>query len=91
MTDFTTLARWVSVAPMLLLMGVVALAGLLTLLSALGGRGGTLALALMVLLAGVIVLPQVTALTVGASPLAQMGEQVAQALRVFTILQAALR
>jgi hypothetical protein len=85
------LTRWLSIAPVLVLGGVIALAGLLTLLAALGGRGGTLALALIVLLAGVALLPQVTALTVGTTPLGQVGEQVAQLGQVFATLQAALR
>ncbi|MEW5935488.1 MAG: hypothetical protein AB1816_18060 [Bacillota bacterium] len=91
MPDVTMFARWLSIAPVLVLGGVIALAGLLTLLAALHGRGGTLALALMVLLAGAALLPQVTALTVGTGPLAQVGEQAAQVLRAFTVLQAALR
>lgn len=89
MPDVTMLARWLSIAPVLVLGGVIALAGLLTLLAALHGRGGTLALALMVLLAGVALLPRVAA--VDAAPLAQVGEQVAQALRAFAVLNAALR
>lgn len=91
MPDVTMFARWLSIAPALMLGGVIALAGLLTLLAALYGRRGTMALALVVLLAGAALLPRVAATLADAGPLAQVGEQVAQVLRVFTILNAALR
>lgn len=89
MPDVTMFARWLSIAPVLVLGGVIALAGLLTLLAALNGRGGTLALALIVLLAGAALLPRVAAVDTG--PLAQVGEQVVRLTQAFSALQAALR
>lgn len=89
MPDFTTIARWMSIAPVVLPAGIVALAGLLVFLVVLGRRGGMAFVALAVLAAGVVLLSQTTAADV--EQLGGAWEQVAQALQALASLQAALR